>query len=102
MNKLKIFKTFCVTLTICAFGFAASNSAVADPVSAAGQIPAGYGYTHGRIPVARTSGAPQIHDQNLMRYDKNSKLSKDGFKEYQQYGYGVNPDASNQKQEQED
>lgn len=102
MSKLNIFKTFCVVFSaICAFSFVLSASAVADPVSAAGQIPAGYGYTHGRIPVARTSGAPQIHDQNLMRYDRNSKLSKDGFSEYQKYGYGVAPGSDNQQEEQE-
>ena len=48
--------------------------ATADMVSNAGLIPAGYGYTHGRIPVIQSSGRPEIHDAAIMRYDKNSRI----------------------------
>lgn len=48
--------------------------ASADMVSNAGLIPAGYGYTHGRIPVIISTGRPEIHDAAIMRYDKNSRI----------------------------
>ena len=101
MKKINILKVFCTALIM---GFVISFNTIpasADLVSAAGQVPAGYGYTHGRIPVVHSSGAPEIHDQNLMRYDRNSKLPKDGFSKYQKYGYGVNENETNTNYQQD-
>ncbi|MBO6181109.1 hypothetical protein J6O86_05425 [bacterium] len=55
--------------------------ASADMVSNAGLIPAGFGYTHGRIPVVKSTGRPEIHDAAIMRYDKNSRIKNDGDEE---------------------
>lgn len=49
----------------------------ADMVSNAGLIPAGFGYTHGRIPVIQSTARPEIHDANIMRYDRNSRIKDD-------------------------
>ena len=51
-----------------------TGTAYADMVSRAGLIPAGYGYTHGRIPVIEAKGRPEIHDAAIMRYDRNSRI----------------------------
>ena len=75
MKKFNIFKNLTgLSTLIFAFIFMASIPASADMVSNAGLIPAGYGYTHGRIPVVEATGKPEIHDAAIMRYDKNSRI----------------------------
>lgn len=68
---------------VCTFVVSAPVSA--DMVSNAGLIPAGYGYTHGRIPVIEATGRPEIHDAAIMRYDKNSRIKDTND------GEGINP-----------
>lgn len=81
MRKVNILKKLLGMVTpvfVCALITMAPVSA--DMVSNAGLIPAGYGYTHGRIPVIISTGRPEIHDANIMRYDKNSRIKDaDGY-----------------------
>ncbi len=72
VNILKQLLSITASLFVCCF--IATTSASADMVSAAGLIPAGYGYTHGRIPVVEATGRPEIHDAAIMRYDRNSRI----------------------------
>ena len=75
MKKINILKRFLsVTLLVFVFCLTLTTSAFADMVSNAGLIPAGYGYTHGRIPVIETTGHPELHDAAIMRYDRNSRI----------------------------
>lgn len=85
MEKLNIFKKLLgVTMLVCGC-LLISNSAFADMVSNAGLIPAGYGYTHGRIPVIEATANPEDYDQAIMRYDRNSRI-KDIDSSMSQYG----------------
>lgn len=74
MKEIKIMKnllSIATALFVCSLII---TPASADMVSAAGLIPAGYGYTHGRIPVVEATGRPEIHDAAIMRYDRNSRI----------------------------
>lgn len=75
MKKLNILKKLIVlTVPVLVCTLLTTSAASADMVSNAGLIPAGFGYTHGRIPVVISSGRPEIHDANIMRYDRNSRI----------------------------
>lgn len=75
MKKINIFgKLLGVTALALVCSLTVTNSVSADMVSNAGLIPAGYGYTHGRIPVIEATGRPEIHDAAIMRYDRNSRI----------------------------
>lgn len=75
MKEIDIFgKLLGITALVLACSFITMNSVSADMVSNAGLIPAGYGYTHGRIPVIEATGRPEIHDAAIMRYDRNSRI----------------------------
>lgn len=67
----KLLRSLAIVLTGC---LVLSGVSYADMVSNAGLIPAGYGYTHGRIPVIEATGRPEIHDAAIMRYDRNSRI----------------------------
>ena len=90
MKKLNILKKLLgltVPVLVCTL---LAIPASADMVSNAGLIPAGYGYTHGRIPVVISSGRPEIHDANIMRYDRNSRIKDNDD------AYGQNADNNQQ------
>ena len=72
VNILKKLLTMVTPVFVCTL--LTITPASADMVSNAGLIPAGFGYTHGRIPVVQSSGRPEIHDAAIMRYDKNSRI----------------------------
>lgn len=75
MENLRTLKKTIGTIVLGLFcAFMVSVPANADMVSNAGLIPAGYGYTHGRIPVVEATGRPEIHDAAIMRYDRNSRI----------------------------
>lgn len=75
MKKLNILKKLLgLAIPVLACTLLTMTPASADMVSNAGLIPAGFGYTHGRIPVVKSSGRPEIHDANIMRYDRNSRI----------------------------
>lgn len=71
INVMKNLLSIATALFVCSLLI---TPASADMVSAAGLIPAGYGYTHGRIPVVEATGRPEIHDAAIMRYDRNSRI----------------------------
>jgi hypothetical protein len=84
VNILKKLSSLIVPLLVCAF--MVSAPAYADMVSNAGLIPAGYGYTHGRIPVVQATGRPEIHDAAIMRYDRNSRIKDNDGNQGNQQG----------------
>ncbi len=54
---------------------------------------AGYGYTHGQIPVMNEIGGASIHDADLMRYEKNSRMREMDYSHYEnaKNGTGESP-----------
>lgn len=88
LNKIK--KLLCVMTFAFICCLMLTTTASADMVSNAGLIPAGYGYTHGRIPVIEATGRPEIHDAAIMRYDKNSRIKDNDASEN-----GANYDRQN-------
>ncbi len=86
MKKFNVLSNlFCATVLALACAFMVPAPVSADMVSNAGLIPAGYGYTHGRIPVIEATGRPEIHDAAIMRYDRNSRIKDTNN------GEGINP-----------
>lgn len=67
---------------------AAGEGAVGG-VGAAGGNFAGFGYTHGMVPVMNELGGSQIHDSDMMRYDKNRRRSNEDYYQYEQKRYGT-------------
>lgn len=85
-NLKKIFGLAIAATFCCAF---AHTPAFADAVSAAGQMPAGFGYTHGSIPVMQEAGGATIHDADMMRYDRNSRIRDMDYTKYEKAKYGT-------------
>ncbi|MDY6311220.1 MAG: ShlB/FhaC/HecB family hemolysin secretion/activation protein [Cyanobacteriota bacterium] len=85
-NLKKIFGLAIAATFCCAF---AHTPAFADAVSAAGQMPAGFGYTHGSIPVMQEAGGAAIHDADMMRYDRNSRIRDMDYTKYEKAKYGT-------------
>ncbi len=58
-----------------------------SPASALDASPAsnfaGYGYTHGQIPVMNELGGASIHDSDLMRYERNSRMREMDYSHYE-------------------
>ena len=50
---------------------------------------AGYGYTHGQIPVMNEIGGASIHDSDLMRYEKNSRMREMDYSHYEKAKSGT-------------
>src|SRR5574344_453748 len=69
-----------------------SNAAFAD-VASAGSNYAGYGFTHGQVPVMNEVGGASIHDSDMMRYDKDKRKSTDDYYQYEQKRYGTGGSA---------
>jgi len=69
-------------LMLCALSISGMSSAyaVGEGVTgtAAGNF-AGYGYTHGMIPVMNEVGGSTTHDSDMMRYDRNRRQSSDDY-----------------------
>lgn len=65
--------------------FAAGEGAVG---SAGGNF-AGFGYTHGVVPVMNEVGGASIHDSDMMRYDKNRRRTDSDYYQYEQKRYGT-------------
>ena len=92
MKNLKKFLGIAFVASVCCILSPLSASAV-DPVSGAGQTPAGYGYTHGAIPYLQEAGGAQIHDRDMMRYDKNSRMRDMDYESYKKQRYGTEGQA---------
>ena len=79
-------------LMICALSVSSATGAYAvgeGMVGTAGNVNAGFGYTHGMIPVMNEVGGTTIHDRDMMRYDKNRRQSADDYYQYEQKRYGT-------------
>ena len=59
--------------------FSPANALDASPASNF----AGYGYTHGQIPVMNEIGGASIHDADLMRYERNSRMREMDYSHYE-------------------
>ena len=68
-------------------------------VNAAPEVPnaggnfAGYGYTHGLVPVMNEVGGASVHDSDVMRYDKNRRRGESDYYQYEQKRYGTGGSA---------
>lgn len=78
---------------------ALSLACLSSPAYAAGEAAtpqggfAGFGYTHGLIPVMNEVGGASIHDNDIMRYDKNRRSSEKDYYQYEQKRYGTGGSA---------
>lgn len=90
MKKVKksnqILRTVLAVSAICALSIpSCSSKAFADgPSGVSGSINAGYGYTHGMVPVMNEVGGASIHDSDVMRYDKNRRRGESDYYQYEQ------------------
>lgn len=95
MKKVKksnqILGTVLTVSAICALSIpSCSSKAFADgPSGVSGSINAGYGYTHGMVPVMNEVGGASIHDSDVMRYDKNRRRGESDYYQYEQKRYGT-------------
>ena len=95
MKKVKksnqILGTVLAVSAICALSIpSCSSKAFADgPSGVSGSINAGYGYTHGMVPVMNEVGGASIHDSDVMRYDKNRRRGESDYYQYEQKRYGT-------------
>ena len=87
MKNLNRFFGIAIAASVCCALTAAPS--FAELVSGAGSVPAGYGYTHGAIPVMNEIGGASIHDNDMMRYDKNSRIREVDYKQYEDARYGT-------------
>lgn len=83
-------------LTISAFcalslsGIGSSAIAAGEALGAnAGGNFAGYGYTHGMVPVMNEVGGSSVHDRDMMRYDRNRRRGENDYYQYEQKRYGT-------------
>ena len=76
-------------LSVCCAGLGMYSPALAAGEGIGGLVPSGYGYSYGNIPVLNETGGASIHDADMMRYDRNSRLSKEDFDQYEAERYGV-------------
>ncbi|MBD5402637.1 ShlB/FhaC/HecB family hemolysin secretion/activation protein [bacterium] len=76
----------CCALSIGCFSPA---MAAGEGVGAAGGNFAGFGYTHGIVPVMNEVGGAAIHDSDMMRYDKNQRKGVSDYYQYEQKRYGT-------------
>ena len=70
-------------LSISGTGSAALAAGELAGASASGNF-AGYGYTHGMVPVMNEVGGASIHDRDMMRYDKNRRRGESDYYQYEQ------------------
>ena len=70
-------------------GFFSPVLAAGEGAPAAGGNFAGFGYTHGLVPVMNEVGGASIHDNDVMRYDKNRRRSESDYFQYEQKRYGT-------------
>ena len=91
MKRMKsIGKFFGIGVAACVCCLLSSTSVSAAPaVSGAGSVPAGYGYTHGSVPYMQEAGGAQVHDTDMMRYDKNSRMREMDYENYKKRRYGT-------------
>ena len=50
---------------------------------------AGFGYTHGMVPVMNEVGGSSVHDRDMMRYDRNRRRGENDYYQYEQKRYGT-------------
>ena len=90
MKKIKesnrLLGTVLTVSAICALSI--SNAASADVVGAP-PVFQGSGYGTGMIPVLNEIGGSQIHDSDMMRYDKNRKRGENDYYQYENKRYGT-------------
>ena len=94
MRKMKHLKGFFGIAAAISVGCLLSvNPSFSAPISAAGTHNAGYGYTHGVIEAMQEQGGSQVHDMDMMRYDKNSRMRDMDYESYKNRRYGTEGQA---------
>ena len=78
---------------ICALSISGQAFAAGEGVGNAGSFDAGFGFTHGGIPVMNEIGGSQIHDSDMMRYDKNRRRGESDYYQYENKRYGTGGSA---------
>ncbi|MBR1425577.1 ShlB/FhaC/HecB family hemolysin secretion/activation protein [bacterium] len=82
-----------LALSACCVGFGLFSPALAAGEGVGGLVPSGFGYTYGHVPVINEAGGASIHDADMMRYDRNSRLERGAYEKYAEdrYGNGETP-----------
>ncbi|MBQ8669279.1 ShlB/FhaC/HecB family hemolysin secretion/activation protein [bacterium] len=78
---------------ICALSISGQAFAAGEGIGNAGSFDAGFGFTHGGIPVMNEIGGSQIHDSDMMRYDKNRRRGESDYYQYENKRYGTGGSA---------
>lgn len=70
-----------ISATVITFSISLSTLAAGELLinSTAGKTYAGFGYTHGYIPVTEGSGGYSIFDNDIMRYDMNNSKPAENY-----------------------
>ncbi len=98
MKKVKknnsLLGTMLIVAMACVLSTSGINAASAEPAGGAGvnvpgSVNAGYGFTHGMIPVMNEVGGTIKHDSDMMRYDKNRRMNEKDYYQYEQKRYGT-------------
>ena len=98
MKKVKknnsLLETMLIVAMACVLSTSGINAASAEPAGGAGvnvpgSVNAGYGFTHGMIPVMNEIGGTVKHDSDMMRYDKNRRMNEKDYYQYEQKRYGT-------------
>ena len=88
-NRNKLLGALLATTVCFAMSGLFSPASAADVPSPASNF-AGYGYTHGIIPVMNEIGGASIHDSDVMRYERNSRMREMDYSHYENAKYGTN------------
>ena len=97
MKKIKISNRLLGTVltvsAICALTISGQAYAAGEGIGNAGSFDAGFGFTHGGIPVMNEIGGSQVHDSDMMRYDKNRRRGESDYYQYENKRYGTGGSA---------
>ena len=97
MKKIKksnrLLGTVLTVSAICALSISGQAFAAGEGIGNAGSFDAGFGFTHGGIPVMNEIGGSQVHDSDMMRYDKNRRRGESDYYQYENKRYGTGGSA---------
>ena len=97
MKKIKksnrLLGTVLTVSAICALTISGQAYAAGEGIGNAGSFDAGFGFTHGGIPVMNEIGGSQVHDSDMMRYDKNRRRGESDYYQYENKRYGTGGSA---------
>ncbi len=93
MKKTRNFNRFFGIAMVASVCCALSSSAVSAAGIATTPTYNGFGYNASVVEARTQTGASSIHDSDMMRYDKNSRIKEMDYREYEKAKYGTGGEA---------